>query len=300
MKKLFNKEFVIGLSVILAIAILIFGIEFLKGVNLFKPSNFYMVSYSNVAGLELSAPVTIDGYKVGQVREIKFNYEHPGDIDVLLAVDKNLKLPEDSKAIIESSLLSGAYINIQRGHSSKMIEVGGKLASGTTPDLMASLSGEVLPTVSSILPKVDSLLSNLNRLSGDPALLQAIQRIDVITNNIAQLSAGLNNTMMKNVPSLMQDARKATTNIDTITSRLADLSRELNNLPIESTMANLSATTDDLKTFTSSLNNPNSTLGRLTSDSRLYDELNQVTSDLDSLIVDIKNNPKRYISIKLL
>ena len=133
MKKLFNKEFVIGLSVILAIAILIFGIEFLKGVNLFKPTNFYMVSYTNVAGLELSAPVTIDGYKVGQVREIKFNYEHPGEIDVLLAVDKNLRLPEDSKAVIESSLLSGAYITIQRGHSSKMIEVGGKLASGISP-----------------------------------------------------------------------------------------------------------------------------------------------------------------------
>ncbi|MDE6668694.1 MAG: MlaD family protein [Muribaculaceae bacterium] len=300
MKKLFNKEFVIGLSVILAIAILIFGIEFLKGVNLFKPSNFYVVSYNNVAGLELSAPVTIDGYKVGQVREIKFNYEHPGTIEVLLAVDKSLRLPEDSKAIIESSLLSGAYINIQRGQSSKMIEVGGKLASGTAPDLMASLSGEVLPRVSSILPKVDSILSNLNRLSGDPALIQSIQRIDDITNNIAQLSANLNSTIVKNVPSLMQDARKATSNIDIITSRLADLSRELNNLPIESTMSNLSATTDDLKTFTANLNNPNSTLGRLTGDSRLYDELNQVTSDLDSLIVDIKNNPKKYISIKLL
>ncbi len=300
MKKLFNKEFVIGLSVILAIAILIFGIEFLKGVNLFKPSNFYMVSYKNVAGLELSAPVTIDGYKVGQVREIKFNYEQPGNIDVLLAVDKNLRLPEDSKAVIESSLLSGAYINIQRGNSSKMLDVGGKLAAGNAPDLMASLSGDVLPAVSSILPKVDSILSNLNRLSGDPALLQAIHRIDGITDNIAQLSANLNTAVAKNVPSLMQDAHKATSNIDTITSRLAELSRELNNLPIEGTMANLSATTDELKTFANSLNNPNSTLGLLTSDSRLYNEINQVTSDLDSLIVDIKNNPKRYISIKLL
>ncbi|MDE6804418.1 MAG: MlaD family protein [Muribaculaceae bacterium] len=300
MKKLFNKEFVIGLSVILAIAILIFGIEFLKGVNLFKPTNFYMVSYTNVAGLELSAPVTIDGYKVGQVREIKFNYEHPGEIDVLLAVDKNLRLPEDSKAVIESSLLSGAYITIQRGHSSKMIEVGGKLASGISPDLMSSLSGEVLPSVTAILPKVDSILTHLDRLAGDPALLQAIQRIDGITNDIAQLSSGLNTTLAKNVPSLMQDARKATSNIDSITSRLAELSQQLNTLPIEVTMANLSATSDELKTFTTSLNNPNSTLSRLTGDSQLYDELNQVTADLDSLIVDIKNNPKRYISIKLL
>ena len=73
----FNKEFKIGLSVIVAIAVLIFGIDYLKGINLFTPSNYYIAEYDNVAGLEVSAPVTIDGFKVGQVRELNFNYEKP-------------------------------------------------------------------------------------------------------------------------------------------------------------------------------------------------------------------------------
>lgn len=88
MKKIFNKEFIIGICVITAIVILIFGIDYLKGINLFSPANFYYASYDNVAGLEISSPVTVDGYKVGQVREIQFDYENPGKIKVLLALNK--------------------------------------------------------------------------------------------------------------------------------------------------------------------------------------------------------------------
>lgn len=90
MKKIFNKEFIIGICVITAIVILIFGIDYLKGINLFSPANFYYASYDNVAGLEISSPVTVDGYKVGQVREIQFDYENPGKIKVLLALNKKI------------------------------------------------------------------------------------------------------------------------------------------------------------------------------------------------------------------
>ena len=83
MKKIFSKELMIGLSVIVAIAILVIGIEYLKGVNLFKPANFYYATYNDVAGLETAAPVTLNGYKVGQVREISYDYSNPGHIKVL-------------------------------------------------------------------------------------------------------------------------------------------------------------------------------------------------------------------------
>ncbi len=107
MKKFFSKELIIGISVIAAILILFFGIDYLKGVNLFSPANFYYASYDNVAGLEVSAPVTVDGYKVGQVREIQFDYNKPGKIKVLLALNKELRIPVDSKATMGSTLMSG-------------------------------------------------------------------------------------------------------------------------------------------------------------------------------------------------
>lgn len=299
-RRIFTKEVIIGLSVAIAIFILCFGIEFLKGINVFKPSNFYVAEYTNVEGLEVAAPVTIDGFKVGQVREINFNYENPGKIQVLLALNKQLHLPVDSKAMLGTTLLSGAYVEIVRGSSSEMIPLGGEIQTGTTPDLMASVNNEILPAVNSIMPKIDSLLLSVNRLVADPALAASLKNIESITNNVSLASKNLNQIMQNQVPVILNGASMAVTNLDSITSNLSILSQELNKLPLTQTMDNVNGLTANLVKFTGNLNNPNSTLGELTQDSELYNKLNRLTADIDSLIIDIKKNPKRYISIKLL
>ena len=300
LKRIFRKEVIIGLCVAIAILILCFGIEFLKGINVFKPSNFYIAEYENVEGLEVAAPVTIDGYKVGQVREINFDYENPGRIKVLLALNKQLHLPVDSKAMIGTTLLSGAYVDIKLGQSSEMIPLGGNIESGMTPDLMASVSNEILPAVGSIMPKIDSLLLSVNRLASDPALAASIKNLETITSNVSATTKSLNLMMQKQVPGILNGANIAVTNLDTITANLNLLSQELNRLPLNQTITNVNGMTANLVKFTENLNNPNSTLGELTQDSELYERINRLTADIDSLIMDIKKNPKRYISIKLL
>lgn len=307
MKKLINKELIIGVSVIAAIVILFFGIEYLKGINMFSPANFYYVDYENVSGLEVSAPVQIDGFKVGQVREISFDYDNPGKIKVLLAVDKKLRLPEDSYASLNSTLMGGGYVEISMGKSKKFLEVGSNIQSGASNGLMEKLSKDVMPSVNSILPRIDSLVYNLNQLTGDPALALAIKRLDGISANLnqvslnaVQMSQSLNGTLRKDVPVVMTNARHITTRFDSVSANLLTLSDQLKSLPINSTMENVNELTDNLKKFSNQLNDPNSTLGLLTTDPELYNKLNRVTADIDSLIVDIKKNPKRYISIKLL
>ncbi|MBD5305480.1 MAG: MCE family protein [Bacteroides sp.] len=307
MKKLINKELIIGVSVIAAIVILFFGIEYLKGINMFSPANFYYVDYENVSGLEVSAPVQIDGFKVGQIREISFDYDNPGKIKVLLAVDKKLRLPEDSYASLNSTLMGGGYVEISMGKSKKFLEVGSNILSGASNGLMEKLSKDVMPSVNSILPRIDSLVYNLNQLTGDPALALAIKRLDGISANLnqvslnaVQMSQSLNGTLRKDVPVVMANARHITTRFDSVSANLLTLSDQLKSLPINSTMENVNELTDNLKKFSNQLNDPNSTLGLLTTDPELYNKLNRVTADIDSLIVDIKKNPKRYISIKLL
>ena len=300
MKKIVTKEFIIGICVLVALVVLFFGIDFLRGINLFQPTNFYHASYSNVAGLEIAAPVTIDGYKVGQVREINFDFNSPGEIDVVLALDEKLSLPTDSRAVIESGLMNGASIRIIMGKASEKIPVGGNVQTAVVPDLMSALSGGLMPAVENILPKVDSLLYNLNILVSDPALLTSIQRLDAITSNVELATVGLNHTMNNQLPTVMNDAGKITTNLDTVVQNLAVLSAQLKALPLQSTMANVDATTSNLVKFSNQLNDQNSTLGLLMNDPELYNKLNRVAADVDSLIVDIKRNPKRYISIKLL
>lgn len=300
MKKLFTKELIIGVSVIAAVLILFIGIEYLKGINIFKPSNYYVASYDNVAGLEISAPVSIDGYKVGQVREIKFNYEKPGKIDVVLALNKSLRLPEDSKASIESTLMSGAYVDIRMGKSSKLLEVGGNIEGVTTPDMMANISQNVLPAVGNLMPKVDSLLTSLNNLVSDPALLKTVQTLDDVAENINVASGSLNSVLGRQVPNLIGNANKVTHNLDSLTSNLNELSLQLKQLPISTTVDNVNSITASLASFSEQLNSPNSSLGMLMHDPELYNRINRVAADVDSLLIDIQKNPKRYISIKLL
>ena len=300
MKKIFSKEFTIGICVLIALVILFFGIDYLKGINMFKPANFYYASYENVAGLEIAAPVTIDGYKVGQVHEINFNYGNRGKIKVLLALDKQLMVPEDSKASIEVGLLGSSSIALSLGQSSKMIEVGGDIPTHTTGGLMSALSNDIMPQINSILPKVDSLLYNLNLVVANPALHSSIERLDLITSNITDVTTGLNSVMNTQVPVILNNAGSITTNLDTITANLTYLSAQLKALPLQSTMNNVDEITTNLVSVSNQLNSKNGTLGMLMNDPELYNRLNQVSADIDSLIVDLKKNPKRYISIKLL
>ena len=299
MKKIFNKEFAIGLSVIVAIVILIFGIDFLKGINLFRPAHYYLAYYDNVDELTVSSPVLINGFKVGQVREVNFNYAKPGKVEVVMALDKNLQLPEGSRADLGTTLLSGARIELTMGAGPGMIPSGGEVPTGVKAGLMSSVQ-DVLPAVTGILPKVDSLLYNINLLVADPALTASIQRLDGISANLLATSQGLNTTMNNQVPRLANNTVRLTQSLDTIVGNLGQLSYQLKALPIDATMDNVNQLTANLTQFSRQLNDKNSTLGLLTSDPELYNRITQVSADIDSLLVDIKKNPKRYISIKLL
>ncbi|MCH5214861.1 MAG: MCE family protein [Muribaculaceae bacterium] len=307
MKKLAKREIGIGVSVIVAILILIFGIEFLKGINLFRPANFYMAYYDNVDGLDISAPVKVNGFKVGQVREINFNYEKPGKTEVVLALNKNLHLPVDSRATITSSLMGEAYIEIDVGTSPELIPVGGEVATSQGRGLLDGLSDSLMPKVNETLTIVDSLLLNLNTVVSDPSLRLAMGNLSGISDNIMGASVGLNSLMNRQVPALMNNANgivgsfgNVMTRVDTISGNLAILSHQLADMPLSETMKNLNATVANLEAFSSQLKNQNSTLGLLMNDPELYNRLNSVAASVDSLIVDIKRNPKRYISIKLL
>lgn len=294
-----RKEFVIGLSVILAGLILFFGIDYLKGINLLNPSNFYYVEFKNVSGLEISSPVTIEGYKVGQVREISYDYDHPGKIKVLLAVNDKLKLPQGSYAEMGSTLLSGAYVNLKLGEGPGMIPAGDVVPLKESKGMMDAVTEDIMPAVGTILPRVDSLINNLNTLAGDPHLLAAIQRLDGITTNVYGVTQGLQTTINRDVPRFMGNANNITTRLDSVSRNLQALSYNLRQLPLSSTMDNVNEITNNLSAFSRQLNDKNSTLGLLTTDPELYNRLNRVSADIDSLILDVKKNPKRYISIKL-
>lgn len=299
MKKIFRKEVLIGAIVIFALALLFFGIDFLKGINVFKASNYYTASYNNVEGLAISAPVTINGFKVGQVREIRYQYDNPGHVLVEMSVDKNLKVPTGSEAVLKTDLLGTASIEIKMGQAATMHKVGDELKGVVASGLMDNVSKSLLPSVESFLPKIDTLLTSINRLVGDPALLTAVRRLDDITVNLEATTRQLKTVMAKMSP-IANNVETITGNFAQSSEDLTALTEKLERMPVDTMAEDLAAIVVNLRTLTEQLNDAESTVGKLTHDPELYNNLNSTVRSLDSLFIDIKKNPKRYISIKLL
>lgn len=298
MKTILSKEVAIGASVIIALAILIIGIDFLKGVNIFTPANYYSASFTNVEGLAQSAPVTINGYKVGLVRSIEYEYDNPGHVKVELSLDKNLKVPQGSKAVLTSDLLGTASIALKLSDSSDYHDIGDKLIGENASGMMEAVSGDLLPSISAIMPKVDTLLSNINALVADPALTASVRRLDAITANLENTSRNLS-ALTSRLSPVVTDVNKITSNVAGITGDLSEISGIVKDAPIDSLLNDLQATTANLRQISEQLNDPNSTIGKLTTDPALYNSINSTVSSLDSLFVDIKRNPKRYVTIKV-
>lgn len=294
-----KKEITISICVIVALCLLFLGIDFLKGVNVFKPANYYTATYTNVNGLAVSAPVTLNGFKVGLVRSIEYQYDNPGHVAVELSLDKELKLPVGSKAVIVCDMLGTATVQLELTANKEFYPVGSEVESETASGLMDSVSKDLMPNIAEIFPKVDSLLTSINKLVSDPAVIASVKRLDAITANLESTTNSLNKSVIS-LPVLMSGVNSTVDNVNRLTGNLAEVSEDLKSCPLDSTLQNIQQTTENLRMLTQELNNPNSTLGLLMKDPELYNNLNNTVKSLDSLFVDIKKSPKRYINIKLL
>ena len=151
MKKIFSREVLIGATGILAILIIYFLINFFKGINLFKPDNHYYVKFPDVCQLVNSSPVFINGYSVGNVRNINYDYNDPGNIIVTIEVDERMKLPEGTYAIITTPMLGGTDISLTLGRGNRLLTPGDTLI-GIPDKGIASVAGE------KIIPAFDKML----------------------------------------------------------------------------------------------------------------------------------------------
>lgn len=293
-----KKLVYIGISAIVALIILIVGVNFLKGINLFHTSNYYFVSYESVTGLNISAPVTANGFKVGQVREMKYEYDNPGHIKVELALDPALKIPEGTVAVLGADLLGTATIALEMPKSTQYAKVGSNLEGRQSGGLMDNVQADLMPGLVAVLPKVDSLLQALTAVVTDPSLHAALDRLDNISADLNELSSNLA-AAAKPLPGVVNQASVTMNNLTDMSERLDSLSATVNRLPLEQTMANVESVSANLKELTAQLQSKDSSLGMLVNDPGLYNNLNATVASLDSLIVDVKRQPKRYLKFSV-
>ncbi|MBR7012378.1 MAG: MCE family protein [Muribaculaceae bacterium] len=298
--KFFNKNVKIALTVLLGLVLLYWGINYLKGINLLTPSNRFYTEVSSVDGLLKAAPITVNGFQVGQVYEIKYDFSK-NKITIELAMEPEMKVPEGSTINMVSGLLGGTSLVLNLGDGPAM-KPGSMIPTTQLPGLVDNVKENMIPMVTDMLPKVDSIMNNVNGLTGDPALAAALARLDGITRQIQASAQQLNilmNGLNRSVPGVMNNVNGITGNLSGATSNLTDFSSTLKQIPIDSTINTLNATLANLEKLSEQLNDKNSTLGKVMNDRELYDNANRAIASLDSLLTDIKANPKRYINIKV-
>lgn len=295
MKKFFKKEVIIALVVMVSAAMLYWGINYLKGINLLTPTNYYTVNYTKVNGLTLSAPVTINGFQVGLVTDISYDYENNSGLIVELSLDEKLKLPVGTEAYIVTDMLGTSTVAIELAQGTEYYSVGAKIPGKLQAGLMDEISSEVLPSIAVMMPKLDSILTNINTILSNSAINESVTRLNAITSNLEKMTAELNTIVSGDVKSVMGNADSVISNLKVVSGNLAEITTELN----DSTINNVNSVVSNLKTVTDKMNGTDSTIGLLLNDDKVYNHVDQTILSLDSLFVDIKANPKRYINVKV-
>ena len=286
-----TKEIKIALVAIVGILIMYFGINFLKGINLFSSNNYYYMTFDDIQGLGASSPVYADGYKVGTVDAVDFDYAQSGPIKVKVDIDKNLRIPKGSQAEIVKDLMGNLQVNLLLANNPReRVEPGG-IIPGTVNEGLMGKAGELVPVVEKMLPKLDSILSSVNALLADPALAATLHNAQTITQNLTVSTRELNTLMAglnKQVPGMIHRANGVLDNTNRLTSNLASLD-------VQGTLDRVNKTLENTQAFTEKLNSNKGTLGLLMNDTQLYDNMNATMRNADSLVIDLKQHPKRYV-----
>lgn len=286
-----SKEAKIGAAGIVAIVLLYYGISFLKGINLFSSQNRYYVEFANICQLTQSSPVYADGYSIGLVRDIVYNYNNPGHVVVAIDVDPELRIPAGSTATLETEMLGTVKMNILLANNPKQrLEPGDTIAGGVTSGLMDA-AANMLPAIEKMLPKLDSILNAVNTLVNDPALANTLHHTEQMTSNLNSTTAKLDK-VMNSLPELTSNLNTVCLNAQSLT---AHMDEKIQQLDVEGTMAKINTTLANVEQMTNKINSKEGSIGLLMNDTELYNNLNLTMANAASLLGDFKEHPKRYV-----
>ena len=289
--KFFTKEVKIALTAIVGIVVLFYGLQFLKGLNVFSTDITYYVAFDDVSGLSPSSPVYANGYRVGVVKSLNYDYNPQGKIVAELDLNKNMRIPRGSRAELASDLLGNIKINLVLSEDPiNMIGHGDTIPGEMEMGMMTKVT-KMLPAIEHMLPKLDSIITSLNTLLADPALRNTLHNVEGMTGNLNATSAELKNlsaSLNREVPGMMNKANGVLDNTQQLTGNLAAID-------VEGMAAKVNQTLANVEQMTQKLNSNEGTLGLLMRDATLYNNLSSTAASADSLLIDLKAHPKRYV-----
>lgn len=298
-----TREIKIALTAVAAGVLLFVGINFLKGINVFESSNSYYVKFKDIKGLTVSNAVYANGYPVGIVREINYNYSDNNGVVVRIELDKNMSVPRGTTAELEVAMMGGVTMNLLLGQNPTAVLTPFDTLTGGVHQGAMEQASAMMPQVQQMLPKIDSILTNINRLTASAELQQTLSNAAVITAQLKQTTARLDGLMAKDVPVMMAHLNLTAGNAATFSDNLAktDLNGTVHN--VNGTIADMRQMTGQLTSLVSDLqhklNSKDNSMGALLNDKTLFDHLRNTAANADSLVKDVKKNPKRYVHFSI-
>lgn len=292
MRKYFTKEVRIGIAGIIALCILVYGINYLKGIHMFKPTNYFYVKFQNINGLTKSSPVFADGFRVGIVRDLYYDYTQPGKVIAEIDVEPELRIPKGSTAELASELMGGVKMNLLLANNPRERYMTGDTLQGNVNNGIMEQVATIMPQVEKMLPKLDSILASLNTLIGDPALANTLHSVQNTMASMEVTSRQLQGLMSKDIPQFTQK-------LNTIGENFAIMSDNLKKIDYAASFARIDSTLNNVKMLTDQLGRKDNTIGLLLNDPSLYNNLSATSANAASLLEDLKAHPKRYVHFSL-
>lgn len=299
-----SQEVKVGLLAIIALALFYFGFQFLKGSDFFSADNRYRVIYDNVDGLTNSNAVTLNGLSVGRVKKIEILQDQNNKLMVTVAVDKAIRVGKGTRAVLaDGGFLGGKVIELQILQPNMPLEKDGMLVAAKEAGLEALIREKTLP----VLNNVDSLTKNLNLIvksfdKTGAALNTTLQNASRVTGTL-DLTVQENRIALRqtlgNVNRLSSSLIATEQQLKPILAKVDNVADSLRSLQLRQTLANANRTVDNLQKLLAGVQQGKGTLGKLTSDDKLYANVNATTASLEKLLTDLRENPKRYVQFSL-
>lgn len=287
--KRFSRELTVGLLGLVAIATIYLLINFFKSVNIFSNTDKYHIEFNDIGELTNSSPLYLNGCKIGNVSSIEHEFNKSDLVHLTVSVEKGLRIPEGSYAMIHNKLIGGSTIHLVLGKGS------GTMAPGSTMKgiIDAGTMGEVsnmMQQVEAMLPNVSSMLISLDKILSNPAIMNTIDNLETLTGQLNTTSAELNSIVSNDIPTALDKVIK-------LEDDLLKVSSQLSEVDYVNMIASLEASLDNIQQITTALNAGEGTAGMLLKDTTLYTKLNETCKAAESLLQDLKENPKRYVNV---
>lgn len=288
-----KKEVQIGALALVAIALGYIGLNFLKGIEVFKKTKVYYAHFDDLSGITGAAPVESSGFKVGNVRSIAFDYTRGYGATVELALNSDMRIPEGSQLKIRTNPLGGAELVLFVNPQGKTyLSEGDTIASqGAGDGLLASVSDKILPAIAGMMPTIASTLERLNVLLNNQSIDSALYGINASSQQLNGMMAGLHHAS-RTLPPILN-------NVGVMSANLATFSGQLSAMRLDSLVLNLQQTTAQLQQVTQQLRAKDNTAGLLLNDPSLYHRLDSLVGTADRLMHDLQENPKRYVHFSI-